>query len=205
MEFFLKIKNTVHGWSEETRKFLAMAIMGIGIIVFFSVWISSVSNGLVAIGPPPLSAPAAPAPVAEARPLSYPPSYPAAFLPPSSGSDETAGAVDAGAGSAPLFADQNVPSVPPAPSESASPDILPATAGQDQAPTPIQGVAETFGGVRQLFRTTDSSDTNTIESRARAAGSWLWGIGVKIILWAQNFLMWFGGALYQRVSTLIAS
>ena len=172
MEFFLKIKNMVHGWSEETRKFLAMATMGIGILVFFSVWISSVSSGLVAIAPPALLAPTVSTPVAEVPPSSYP----TAFLPPT-----------------PLDVSGDAPTLAA---------VVATDAGVVSAPTPIQGVAETFGGVRQLFRTTDSSDT--IEGRARAAGAWLWHIGANIILWAQNFLVWLASALYQRVSTLIA-
>lgn len=189
MNFLQTIKNTIHGWSEETRKFLALATMGIGILVFFSVWISSVSSGLVAIGP---LAPTASAPVA------------VAFLPPS----DTSGATnfvegEFGAVSAPVLADQNMPQIPVAPIAQNPLLAAPSVVEQNQAPTPMQGVAETFGGIRQLFRTTESSDT--IEGRLRVAGSWVWNASMSIISWVQNFLLWFGGTLYQRVSTLIAS
>ena len=202
MDFLIKIRDTVHGWSEETRKFLAMATMGIGILVFFSVWISSLSSGLVAIAP---SAPTVSAPVAEV----FPPPNPVAFLPPSdtSGGESLAGnTVPVPADMAPaLLSDQNIPQIPVVPPAPITQNALPSAEPipTEQVPTPMQGVAETFGGIRQLFRTTESSDT--IEGRLRVAGSWVWNTGMNIISWAQNFLLWFGGVLYQRISTLIAS
>ena len=182
MDFFSKIKDAVHGWSEETRKFLAMLTMGIGLLMFFSLWVSSVSSRLVAIGP---SAQTASVPVAEVLPS------PVAFVPP----QDNLG-VENPAVMQPYAPDPASEQI----AHNSSPP-LPASVSQ-QAPTPVAGIAETFGGIRQLFRTTESPDT--IEGRLRATGSWVWNAGMSIIYWTQNFLLWFGGTLYHRVSTLIA-
>ena len=180
MEIFLKIRNAVHGWSEETRKFLAMLTMGIGLLVFFSLWISSVSSRLVAIGP---SAPPA------GLTAQGVPSSPTAFLP-----------FDDVGGNNPVGAPPTAP-----PSGFTQNNVGGSVVAQEQAPTPIQGVAETFAGLNQLFSRTADQPSDTIEGKLRSIGARLWGIVLNIFSWAQDFLLWFGGWLYAKVSTIIAS
>jgi len=164
MEFLRTIKNTIHGWSEETRKFLAMVTMGIGLLVFFSLWISSVSSRLVAIGP---AAPAATAPTAE------PLARPTAFLP----LRDHSASQDIGASQ---------------PSAQISPGSVP-----DSAPTPVAGIAETFSGLNQLFRTTDASNGLSVRG--------LWRLIGRMVSATDDVLRAFGGFLYEKASTLIAS
>ncbi len=185
-EFLVKIRDVMHGWSEETRKFLAMVSMGIGLLVFFSLWISSVSSRLVAIGP---AIPAGSA--GETLP-------PTALVPSQDNADTTGLGNPVGIqpdASAPVPIAEN-----PAPSPSVPPTPVP-----EQAPTPIQGVAETFGGLNQLFSRTTDQPSDTIMGKLSGIGAWLWGIVLNIFSWIQVFLLWFGGWLYHRASTLIAS
>lgn len=184
MEFLQTIKNVIHGWSEETRKFLAMVSMGIGLLVFFSLWISSVSSRLVAIGPS-----AAPAPTAEAL------SAPTAFAP----LQDNAGLEN------PVGIQPGTSLPAPIAENPAQPPFAPLPPVPEQAPTPIQGVAETFGGLNQLFSRTTDQPSDTIVGKLSGVGAWLWGIVLNIFSWAQNSLLWLGGWLYHRASTLIAS
>ncbi len=169
MEFLQTIKNTIHGWSEETRKFLAMVTMGIGLLVFFSLWLSSVSSRLVAIGPSVAAPRVLPG---EALPA------PTAFLPPRDnfGAEEAVGSG--------------------APEPTAQIPILQQPLSEP-APTPIAGIAETFGGLQQLFRTTDSPDIFSVQG--------LWRLMSRVVAAMDDFLRAFGGFLYQKASTLIAS
>ncbi|MFY9463330.1 MAG: hypothetical protein WAP52_04060 [Candidatus Sungiibacteriota bacterium] len=193
MDFLLKIRDAVHGWSEETRKFLAMVTMGIGLLAFFSLWVSSVSSRLVAIGP---SAPAAPttgtpAAAALAVPIAFAPSRDnfgsedTADLPPSAPPAEQIVQNPAGQPYAPILAQEPI----------AAP----------LAPTPLQGVAETFAGLDQLFSRAADQPFDTIEGKLRGIGAWLWSVALNLFAWAQNFLQWFGGWLYSKVSMIIVS
>ncbi len=189
MEFLQTIRNAIHGWSEETRKFFAMLTMGIGLLVFFSLWISSVSSRLVAIGPS-VSGPSAPqAPTPESLPT------PTAFLP----SQDNLGA------ETPPDIQPYAPLAPVAQNPAQSPSASPLQPASERAPTPIQGVAETFGGLNQLFSRATEQPSDMIVGRLRSVGAWLWGIALNLFSRAQNFLLWIGGWVYQRISTLIAS
>jgi|GEM_PF-2270235 hypothetical protein len=195
MDFLIKMRDTVRGWSEEARVFLAFAIMGVALISFFSLWVTGASSRLVAVksGDSSGSASALPSPVA--------------FAPPDAGAGLGAGGAGVTDVAPPYKYNIPAPLSPARATDGGMGPALPSAA--DLPPTPVQGVAETFGGLRQLFSTGDTDRASgaavSIADRLYAVRAWLWDLALALFDVVQNFLVWLGGWLYTRASTFIAS
>lgn len=199
MDFLRTIRDTVHGWPEETRKFLAMTVMGAALIAFFVIWGPNVSSHLVAIGLPPV------APVADNN-TRFP--SPTALLPQDSGMeggsafgrDQTAALdetqpQDQPSLSQPLASGQNPFPPPQAMQEQIQPE---------QAPTPVQGMAETFSGLNRLFAKADNQASvgtwaqqtlDELSEAIRRAAAYVLRMARNAM---QDFLFWLEGLAPQQ-------
>ena len=199
MDFLRSVRDIVHGWSEETRKFLAMSAMGVALVAFFALWVSSVSSHLAVISLPPVTQ------VAQNNTGSSP----TAFLPQDSGLED--GSILGQDGQtqpqdqAAILGQteaQNQPFVPqPSVSGRVPASLPPAEQVQptEQALTPVQGVAETFSGLNKLFATanTQSSTETWVRQQLHNLGDLARRVAADLLRMGRNamqaFFVWLQG------------
>lgn len=184
MDFLIKVRDTIHGWSEETRKFLAMTVMAVALVTFFIIWGSNVSSHLVAISLPPV-----------AQNTQIP--SPTASLPQDVGLEDT-DTFGQGAELQPSSLNQIGSqgqmgvSAPAASGQAAMPlpEARQEEIVQEQAPTPVQGMAETFSGLKRLFTTADthSSVATWMQQKFGDLGGLMWRAAAYLLTVARNAL-----------------
>ena len=207
MEFLQATRDRIHHWPHETRTVLALMVMGVVVVAFFFTWIGGISSRLIAIGGP--GSPSQSQLALGDRPAgsaSSEASSPDAIRGWAAAGARPALSSDAGS-SASATADAGT-------ATSAGANASGETSGEAPvaiAPTPAEGVADTFSGLKQFFaQSPDSvsgfgftSDWNW-EAQFRDIIPSLKRLSGRIFTGARDAFFKYGEFLFGKLSRIVA-